>query len=659
MKSNRAEITKRMLCGVTHHPIPGDHDGSESEEDDLEEENKKSLCTFSKGPEDPVTVCEEQPKSSDESLKEAAGVSRESFLVTVPEVSVMSNSAWKNGLPVESDSLLLRDIKPFCTENLTKNAFDDEEAKQRHKDNLCSFLAISNDKNSIQETEGISEDYDMSLLTTENKLGSCQITCEPDLEAKLVSLNSEEKEMSQCCNSNVLDNMPDNTEGKCPLKSEETSSNAWAFFSINLSTEELQMGFNTQVSLSPCSENKCVSEQRSQNVRKPEQTDTNSSAELQCYQSNEGLVKENHHETETEEVGNVISNGLSASPTGKVHFDSLVEARAAFMQGSSEIDVPINDGTPITLKKKRCRRIVNLAPKFNLPRQIFAHTEEGKDISIREDIPQNGVLEVRQKYFLSKNCGEAHEQDHALQEYSSPTPDADALLRNISYIHSGQCSPISKYTCRVWVDFKTKEEKATTLQPQQVVNKKEDEGERVSSEATYGQPDNLSSVKVVSEYLEDSTTLASCSENANGADDSEPAKTSQLEDYQDADVKCSFLGLPLSLGFAFQLVQLFGSPGLPLESLLPDDYIVPLDWKVSKMIYSLWKTSVEERQKTNGLQNEDGLTNDIINLEDLNKNLQETQDSSETLSGMELCQDVIEKNIITCTGCLEAAFHQS
>lgn len=31
------------------------------------------------------------------------------------------------------------------------------------------------------------------------------------------------------------------------------------------------------------------------------------------------------------------------------------------------------------------------------------------------------------------------------------------------------------------------------------------------------------------------------------------------------------------------------------ESLLPDDYIVPLDWKVSKMIYLLWKTSVEVR----------------------------------------------------------------
>lgn len=197
--------------------------------------------------------------------------------------------------------------------------------------------------------------------------------------------------------------MPDNTEGKGALKAEETSSNAWAFFSINLSTEELQMDLNTQMSLSPCSEDKYAGEQRLQKVMKPEQTHTNSSAELNCYQSNEGLVKENHHETETEEVGNVISNGLSAFPTGKVHFDSLVEAGATFTQSSSEVNVPINDATPITLKRKRYRRIVNLTPKFNLPRQITGHTEGGKEVLIRQDTPQKSVLEVRQKTFLSKD----------------------------------------------------------------------------------------------------------------------------------------------------------------------------------------------------------------------------------------------------------------
>ncbi|KFP94576.1 N4BP2 protein, partial [Haliaeetus albicilla] len=150
-----------------------------------------------------------------------------------------------------------------------------------------------------------------------------------------------------------------------------------------------------------------------------------------------------------------------------------------------------------------------------------------------------------------------------------------------------------EYSCGVCVVSGMKEEQARTLKQQQVVEKNEGESEQVSSEVTNSQPDILSSVKVVSEYPEGSSLLASCSENVHEADDPEPAEASQLEDNQDVNMKCSFLGLPLSLGFAFQLVQLFGAPGLPLESLLPDDYIVPLDWKVSKMIYLLWKTSVE------------------------------------------------------------------
>ncbi|XP_027754098.1 NEDD4-binding protein 2-like 2 [Empidonax traillii] len=668
MESNHTEIMKKMLHGVDCYPAPGDQDRSESEEEDVEEENSKPLCTFSKGPEDPV--CEEQPNSDDESLREAAAVSRERFLVAVPEVSTMSNSALKNELPIESDSSLLIDVTPFSTENLTKSA-DDEEANQRQKENLCrsSFLKISNDENSIYETEGISEDYETSLLSTEDKLESCQITCEPDLEAKLISLNSEEKEISQCYN---LNDVPDNnTEGKGALKEEKTSPNAWASFSVNLSTEELQLGADTQVSLSPWSEDKFVGEQRPQKMRNPKPTQTNSSAQLNCDQSKEGLVKEKHYETETEEFGNITSNGLSASPAGEVHFDSFVESRATFVQCSSEVNVSINDATPIILRRKRCRRIVNLAPKFNLPREIADHTEGGKEVPVKEDFPQESVLDVRQENFLSKDHGEAQAQDSALQEYFAPyndteatssLPDADALLHGISPIHSGQYSPISKYSCSVCVESRTEEEQATTLKLQEVADKTEDESEQVSSEVTHCQPDILSSVKVVSEYPEDSSILASCSEKVNEADDPEPAEASQLEDNQDVDVKCSFLGLPLSLGFAFQLVQLFGSPGLPLESLLPDDFIVPLDWKVSKMIYLLWKTSVEEKQKANGLQNGNSLTDDIIiSLEDLNKNHQENQDSSETFPDMELFQGMIEENIMTCTstGCLDAAFHQS
>ncbi|XP_010281760.1 PREDICTED: NEDD4-binding protein 2-like 2 [Phaethon lepturus] len=649
------------------------NDTSESEGDDSEEENSKSLCTFSEAAEDPVTVHEEEPNSDDESLKEAAVVSRERFPVAVSEVSTMLNSALKNELPVESDSSLLIDVKPFSTENLTKNAFDDKETNQRHKENLCrsGFLKISNDKNSIQETEGIFQDYNMPLLSTESKLRSYQIACEPDVKAELLSSNGEEKEISQCYNSTVRDKMPDNNiEGKGALKAEENSSNAWAFFPINLPTEELHLGFDTQVSLSSWSEDKSVGEQRPQKMRKPNQTHMNGSTQLSCYQSNEGLVKEAHQVTVTEEAGNIISNGLSASPADEVHFDSLVEARATFMQCSSEANVPRNDAASLTSKRKRYRRIVNLAPKFNLPREIAGSTEGRKEVARKADVPKKSVLEVEQKSFLSKDRGEEHKQNCALQEYSAPysvieasyslpSPNADAQLHDVSYIHLGQSSPVAKYSCRVCVVSRMKEEQARTLKQQHVVDKKE--SEQVSSEVTNRQPDILSSVKVVSEYPEDSSMLASCGENVHEADGPEPAEASQLEDNQDVNMKCSFLGLPLSLGFAFQLVQLFGSPGLPLESLLPDDYIVPLDWKVSKMIYLLWKTSVEEKQKTNGLQKGNTLADDITSLEDLNKNGEDNQDSSETLPEMELFQGVIEEGTTTyaSTGCLDAVFHQS
>lgn len=574
------EIMKKKLDGAAHHPIPDDQDTSESEEDDSAEENSKSLWTFSEGPEDPVTVYEEQPNDDNDSLEEAAVVSRERFPITMSEVSTMSNSALKNELPVESDSSLLIDAKPLSTENLTKNAFDDEETNQRHKENLCrsSFLKISNDKNTIQETEGFAEDYNTPLLNTANKLGSYQITCEPDIKAKLLSLNGEEKEISWCYNSSVHDNMSDNNpEDNGVLKAEENSSNAWAFFSVNLPPEELQLGFGTQVSPSSWPENKFVGEQRPPKMRKPKQTHTNSSPQLKCNWSNRGLVQENHQVTVTKAADNVISNGLAASPAGEVHFDSLVEARATVMQCSSEVNVPRNDAAPITSRRKRYRRIVNLAPKFNLPRQLAGSTEGGKEVTVKDDVPHKSGLEVEQKRFVRKDLGEKGEQDCALQGYSAlysgtaatcslPTPDADALLHDISYIHSGQSMP--KYSCRVCVVSRMKEEQARTLKQQQVVDKKEGESEPVSSEVTNSQPDILSSVKVDSEYPEDSSSLASCSENAHEADDPEPAEASQVEDNQDVDMKCSFLGLPLSLGFAFQLVQLFGSPGLPLGNAL-------------------------------------------------------------------------------------------
>eukprot|EP00075_Anas_platyrhynchos_P036635 XP_027325888.1 NEDD4-binding protein 2-like 2 isoform X4 [Anas platyrhynchos] len=670
MKGNRTEIVKKKLGGASHLIADG-QETSESEEDDSEEENRKSLSTFGEGPEDPVTGCEEQTKDDHESLKEFARFSKEGFPITVPEISAVSSSALENELPVESDSSLLIDVKPFCTVSLTKNAFDVEGTNQRRDENLCknSSLKINNDKNSIQKTKCNCEDNSL-LSSTEKEL---KITCEPDMEAKLLCLNGEKREISMCSNSKLNDDVPDsNTDNKSALKPEENFSNGQTFFPINLSTEKLQLGSDRQFSLSSWSEDEFVGEQRQKNVRKPKQIYTCGSTELNCHQSNEGLVKENHQVPLTEEAGNVISNGLLGSPASEMHMGSLGESRNTSPRGSGEVNVPKNDAALVASRRKRRRRIVNLAPKFNVPREIAGSTAGGKEVPLKDDGPSKSVVEVEKKSFLNQDFGEEREQNLEFLEYSAPysipeapcsmpTPDVDSVLQDISCIHLGQSSPMPKYSCSVCVISRTEEERASTPRQQQVVDEKTSENEHDSSEVTNKQPDILSSLKVPSEYPEDPCVLESCVENAHRTDDSEPSEAFPPEDTQDVTMKTSFLGLPLSIGFAFQLVQLFGSPGLPLESLLPDDYVVPLDWKVSKMIYLLWKTSVEEKQKTSGLQNGNALADDIISLEDLNKNCQENEDAPETLPETELLQGLVEENITSYagSGCLDTVLPQS
>nr|XP_025964654.1 NEDD4-binding protein 2-like 2 [Dromaius novaehollandiae]XP_025964655.1 NEDD4-binding protein 2-like 2 [Dromaius novaehollandiae] len=675
MKGNHTEITKKKLGGAAHHLIPDDQETSESEDDDSEEENRKSLCTFSEDPGDPITGCEEGPNDDNESLK-AAVFPRERSPITESEMSTMLDSAMKNELSVESGSSFLLNFKTISNENLTKYAFDDQETDHRQKESVLesksNFLKINDDKSSTQETECNCADYNTMLLGTKNKLSSDQITRAPDMEAKLLSLNGEKKEISQCYNSEVYDNVSDNnTEEKHALKG-KNCSNGWAFFSVNLPTEELQLDFDEQVSLSSWSEDKFVGEQRQKKVRKPKQAHSNSSTELNCHQSYEEPVKEGDplvKVTATEETANVISNGPCASPAGETCIDSVVESRDTFTHCLSQVNTPGNGPAPVTSKRKTCKRIFNLAPKFNLPRQIAANTEGRKEVQLRDDVPSKSILETEQNRILSRDSGEEHNENLTSQEcsalyngnetaYSLPTYDADSPLGDVSCSHLGQSdsSPVPS----VCIISRTKEEQDGTHK-QQVVDEKEGESAQASSAVTTSKPDILSSVKVVSEYPEGSNILETCGENMHKADDPEPSEALQAKDKQDVNMKPDFLGLPLSLGFAFQLVQLFGSPGLPLESLLPDDYIVPLDWKVSKMIYSLWKTSVEEKQKTNGLQNPSALSDDTVGLEDLNKNCQENQDSSETLPEIELFQGVIEENVMThtSTGCLDTVFHQS
>ncbi|XP_048790560.1 NEDD4-binding protein 2-like 2 isoform X3 [Lagopus muta] len=553
------EITKQNLSRAAPL-IPDNQETSESEGDDSEEENRKSLCASGEGAEDPVGGCEEQPNGDKESGTEAVSS-------PVTEMSAVSNGVLTHEVPAESDSSLLTDKKPLCTGSTTKNVFDDEEVNQKHRENLCksSTLKVKSDGSCIQEAECNCEGNSL-LSSTESKLKS---TCEPDMEAEQLLLTGEEKEISLCHNSKVHYNVPDsNTDNKSAVKTEENCSNAWAFFSINLSTEELQQGFDAQLS-SSWSEDKLVGEQRQKKARKPKQMCTNSSTELNCPQPSERLVKENHQEMVTEKAGNTQSNGVLASSPDEVHEGSLVEPRST----STHCSMPVNDAAPVAPKRKRYRRIVNLAPKFNLPREIAGGTEGGEELPLKGDGPSESVLEVEQKGFLQQDRGLGREQNLVFQEYAAPysgpeaphslpTPHVDSSLQAISYFHLGRSSPTPKYSCSVCVISRTKEERAQTPRQHQAVGNK-GEGE-ISSDVISSQPDILSSVQAVSEYAEDPSILERCVANVHKADGPEPSAASPPAFKQDVNMKTSFLGLPLSIGFAFQLVQLFGSPGLPL-----------------------------------------------------------------------------------------------
>ncbi|XP_067842062.1 uncharacterized protein [Heptranchias perlo] len=111
----------------------------------------------------------------------------------------------------------------------------------------------------------------------------------------------------------------------------------------------------------------------------------------------------------------------------------------------------------------------------------------------------------------------------------------------------------------------------------------------------------------------------------------ELAEKSMQDDEQDLLMfpeKCPFLEMQLSLEFALQLVELFGSPGIDPDFLLPEDCKVHLDKQITKMIHSQWKKSVEERLKQISLMGPNtfkgGMT--FYNIQDINGEIHQEPD---------------------------------
>ncbi|XP_067419065.1 uncharacterized protein [Emydura macquarii macquarii] len=670
MKTDHIKMTEKKSYGAPRHLIPDDQETSESEEEDSEEENRKSIFTFNGDPGGPIEGCEDHSNGDNSESLKSTKYQAEYFPIAVSETSAILASPLESNLLAEDEPFLINLISA-PKKHLIEHSLDDQVVDHNPNKNLMENQSNSlntNDQSSVLKIEYNSKENSAVVLNNQDELTSDQIACEPELESKLLNVSNGKKEtlslQHDLKTSEICVVLPDKTI-KDKKTSKRNEKNPWAFFSIDLTDIQLQPDSDRQDSCFwPEDTHKFICEQRPKKVRRPKQTCLDSTVE-QTHESNEELEKETDLQTLNEESGSITNGDLQLSLSDKIRNISGVTVTNCL----TEVNVPNTVDTPVPSKKNgRCKRIFNLAPNFHVPRQIVVSTkEEQKDVLFIHDHLSENVLKTEQERILNKDSGKNSEQNHEFQEHLAPSNndvtdcsrncDVGSLLHNSSYSQLGQfpclskkavSSPAQKFPSSFCIVSSTSEEQIITFKQQKIFDKKQGEKEQFSSELTNSQPDILCSVNVTSECPTDSNKFESCSENMHKADEIEPSQSSQIEDNQDPlNTKSNLLGLPLSLGFAFQLVELFGSPGFPLESLLPDDYIVPLDWKTSKKIHLLWRTSVERKQKKNGLQNWNSLAVGANTMDDTDKDCQESQESYETFSKTNLFQDVVEENSVT------------
>ncbi|XP_058132960.1 NEDD4-binding protein 2-like 2 isoform X2 [Dasypus novemcinctus] len=393
-----------------------------------------------------------------------------------------------------------------------------------------------------------------------------------------------------------------------------TETNSWAFFSINLSDEELQLGSDRQHYFGGWSErpHQIICEQRPKRDRWHRLTSPGKRGGLlKLISTSEGASVSESPEILIEEKRLIEDKNL-LFPTENI--DSLIEIETnIFSNCSPQLDIPKNALVSTGNRKRRQRRIFNLAPNFDLPRHtnisvkgreegvllMKSHTletvlgEEKDRISVINKEEENKqklmVFGCHPSWFCLDSI-----QDPPLNiggQFNSHCLSFNKLRCSMYFYNSLIPSLVLQHSPSFWkVPFASKKLSVTYQSQTKVDNELNDIG-LISSEIFSSQPDTLYSFKVTSDlHLLNERS----GEKLKRREEPKPLQCLQTEENQDpTSTNFNSLGLPLSKAFAFQLVKLFGSPGVPLESLLPDDYVVPLDWKTLKMIYLQWKSSVQ------------------------------------------------------------------
>uniref|UniRef100_A0A670YDF1 DUF7818 domain-containing protein n=1 Tax=Pseudonaja textilis TaxID=8673 RepID=A0A670YDF1_PSETE len=373
--------------------------------------------------------------------------------------------------------------------------------------------------------------------------------------------------------------------------SESNEMNSWAFFSFDLIDEQFQIKTEKKESCLTWPEDlsKIMFEQRSKKVKMLKKMLSDATTEITDYNSSKELVKENSVRLLPE------NSDTTNSPLSLLMENKIRDNASEFVRESGKKASFTTNGCILALsnKKEKHKRIFKLAPNFDLPWHIPPKNNQKVLNNIdteKEDISNEEIIEK------NKQCCELQASNYnAVVEFSDfdvevplqngskqlaeesvtiPTKESDTPIHEHAFVSCKAPSPIEQelFECDETIEIKEKK--------------------KIPPDTSTTQPDILHSIKLITECL--TNTMAEPFENMEVINEREQKVHSPIKDVQDSPyTKSSNWELPLSLRFVLQLVELFGSPGVPLGSLLPDDYVVPLDWAISKEIYLQWKTSVE------------------------------------------------------------------
>nr|XP_042110742.1 NEDD4-binding protein 2-like 2 isoform X4 [Ovis aries]XP_042110743.1 NEDD4-binding protein 2-like 2 isoform X4 [Ovis aries]XP_042110744.1 NEDD4-binding protein 2-like 2 isoform X4 [Ovis aries]XP_042110745.1 NEDD4-binding protein 2-like 2 isoform X4 [Ovis aries] len=592
------KIMEENSFETLNYLTPGIQDPSQSEEEDLEETKRESECSLTVGLRNEVGDFVNVHKD-----KRQEDINSENSLPDV--MSVELDSPPKNYLPKDNDDL-------FLSLSLMPN-----ESFISCPTVIQNLSYVASDDCSVTEVEEHIENRNIMTLNTQDKF--VEAPCSLMQKGEMVD-ESLLNETSPCrqYTSRTSDKV---------LRQEQvvntTKNNNWAFFSNDLSDGDLQLGSDRQPYSGswPEGPHKFICEQRPKKKRRQKLAHPDSRGQLiKLISTSEGPG--NSPETLIGEKLSIENEDLS-SPTENI--DSVIETETNIFQTHFfKLDILKSTLHSTENKKRRQKRIFSLAPNFNLLEESHTNVKEmGKCDLLTESHGLKIILE-EEKDEISEINNEENKQHimtfdyHPSWFYFDIYFDIvkDSLLnvggqfysyyllfnrvRHSVYFYRNPIpSLMLQYPSSFWKISFSGKKLFSTFNSQRRVDDKLNDVRFTSSEILSSQPDTLYSFGITSDLHSLNESFV---EKLKTWEEPTPLPFLQTQDNQDLTSPDCFdsLELPLSQEFAFQLVKLFGSPGVPVESLFPEDCVVPLDWKTLKMIYLQWKTSVEKRQKKIG-----------------------------------------------------------